>query len=184
MPESNSDSSENDGTVSGDRPVRKPDASPGEAGSPLKKKAGHGTGKVKIAGLISTVLWIIGIALPFIIPASSPYVWLSDCFLLVGFFPLLFVWPAGWPWIVFGIMNIAIGFFLEFNKQILFYLDDSFWTPDRIAMKPLFMQTQKHVADMHPCMPWLMIGAASTVYGVIRVIKTIGRWILKLVKRS
>ncbi|SRR5579883_2807492 len=141
---------------------------------------------LKIAGLLSTVLWIVGFILPFVIPPTSKYVWLSDTLLLIGFWPLLFIHPAGWTWAVFGILNMVIGFFLEFNKQIPPFLEQSnFWSnPERLALKPQFMTVQKHIADMHPCMPWLLIGFVSTVYGAFRIVKTIVRWIIKLVKKT
>lgn len=152
---------------------------------PANKKGKHKSKALKIAGLVCTVMWVIGFILPFVIPARSRYVWVSDCFLLLGFWPLLFIYRAGWTWIVFGLLNILIGFFLEFNKQIPYYLEGStFWTAEELALKPQFMQVQQHIADMHPCLPWILIGAASTVHGIFRVLKTIVLFIVKLAKKK
>src|SRR5271163_2310335 len=70
------------------------------------------TGKAKIAALSSTILWVVAFVLLFVIPSGSGYIWLSDFLLLVGFFPLLWVYPAGWTWLIFGILNTFIGVIL------------------------------------------------------------------------
>ncbi len=43
----------------------------------------------KIAGIVSAVLWIVGFALAFVVPSTSPFMWVPDALLLIGFFPLL-----------------------------------------------------------------------------------------------
>jgi hypothetical protein len=139
---------------------------------------------VKIAGALSTVLWIIGFVLPFVLKPGSPYVWLSDTFLLCGFWPLLFVYRPGWTWLIFGVLNMLIGFGLELVKYLVVSIPETFWTPDKIAMKPAFEHMNQHIADMHPCMPWILIGAVSTVYGAIRIIKTIAKWFIQKAKKS
>ena len=39
----------------------------------------------QIAGIASTVLWILGFVLTFTVPAGNPFVWLGDALLLIGF---------------------------------------------------------------------------------------------------
>lgn len=137
---------------------------------------------MKIAGALSMVLWIIGFILPFSLSPGSPHVWLSDTFLLCGFWPLLFVYRPGWTWFIFGVLNMLIGFGLELVKHLMLAIPSSFWTPERVAFKPGFDQMNQHIAEMHPPDPWFVIGALSTIYGAFRISKTIIKWILKLAK--
>lgn len=145
-------------------------------GKPAKSRA------LKIAGALSMVLWTIGFVLPFILKKESPYVWVSDTFLLIGFWPLLFYNKAGWTWLVFGILNMVLGFGLELIKWLVPNIPESFWTPEKMAYKSWFMNMHHHITDMHPCLPWILIGAVSTIYGVFRVSKTIVKWSIKKFK--
>lgn len=158
-----------------------PESASDSNNSPPKKSKSKA---VKIAGALSTVLWVIGFILPFVFKPESPYVWVSDTLLLCGFWPLLFVYRAGWTWVIFGVLNVLIGFGLELVTHLMPAIPDSFWTPDKIAMKPAFEQMSKHIAEMHPCLPWILIGAISTIYGIIRIIKTIIKWIIKKSKKN
>jgi len=151
MPEANSDSNNADG---GKKP----------------KSLG-----LKIAGALSVVLWIVGFVLPFIIPEGSPYVWVSDTFLLTGFLPLLFIYPAGWPWVVFGVLNMAIGFGLEIVLHL--QIPEEVWNPQNAQYRSSFEQMHKHINAMHPMLPWLIIGFLSTIYGIARMVKNTARWI-------
>src|SRR5215475_5425128 len=97
----------------------------------------------KRLGVATTVIWVIAFLLIFVVPKGSPYIWVSDALLLIGFWPLLFIWRPGWPWLLFGICNIAIGFLL----LIAVYLPDSNFTPQMVAVK-------KHIADAHSPFTW------------------------------
>lgn len=144
--------------------------------SKTKKEKSKG---LKIAGALSIVLWTIGFILPFVLKKDSPYVWVSDTFLLTGFWPLLAYYKAGWTWLVFGILNMVLGFGLELVKHLVACIPDSFWTPEKLAYKPLFMNMHHHISDMHPCMPWLIIGFISAIFGIIRMLTAVVKWVLK-----
>jgi len=113
----------------------------------------------KRAGLAATVIWVIAFILIFVVPKNSPYIWVSDALLLIGFWPLLLIWRPGWPWLIFGICNIVIGFLL----LISIYLDDSNFTPQMVAVK-------KHIADAHSPFTWITIGCLSSMYGIARML--------------
>lgn len=118
--------------------------------------------KKKVGAIASCALWVLSIALSFTIPPSSNLIWLPDAILLVGFFPLLFVWSPSWPWIVFGLFNLSIGFFIN----IIFCLpDDPF---------PVQLRSGKHhLTEFHPWQPWMLIGLLATIYGFGRLTKNI-----------
>jgi hypothetical protein len=129
--------------------------------------------RAKAAGVISCVLWILGFALSFVIPGKSTFTWVPDTLLLVGFFPVLLVHPAGWTWLIFGILNVAIGFILEIGYQL----------PDDVF--PVEVNTlRKGLQATHPTLVWILLGAVCTVYGVFRIIKTIIRFIAKRASKS
>ena len=123
----------------------------------------------KFGTILSTVLWLIGFILLFVFKPNDPLVYLSDTFLLIGFWPLLFVWRAGWTWLVFGLLNIFIGFFLELAK----FLPTDMMTP---AMQQAYEQAKEHIISMHPAIVWILIGAVSALFGLFRIGKTIWRF--------
>lgn len=123
----------------------------------------------KIGTISSTVLWLIGFVLLFVFKPGDQLVFLSDTFLLIGFWPLLYIWKAGWPWIVFGCLNMFIGFFLELSK----FLPTEVMTPD---MLQAYEQAKEHMISMHPCLVWILIGALSILFGLFRVTKTVWRF--------
>ena len=170
MPESSSDSNN-------ELPHGKPSSGKGN-GKPRKSRS------LKIAGALSMVLWIIGFLLPFVLTKESPYVWVPDTFLLTGFWPLLFYNKAGWTWVVFGVLNMVAGFGLELVQHLVPNIPESFWTPEKLAYKPWFMNMHHHITDMHPCLPWIIIGAISTVYGIFRITKTIVKFVIKQTKKG
>lgn len=118
------------------------------------------------AGIAATVLWIISIILTCTIPAGTRFVFLGDALLLIGFFPLLWVWRPGWPWIVFGLLNIFIGFFLE----IAYQLPEQTFTPEMIAVR-------NHLRDQHNALTWMLLGFGSFVFGLVRTIRQIIGWV-------
>jgi len=125
--------------------------------------------RTKLGTILSTALWLIGFILLFVLKPNSSLVFLSDTFLLIGFWPLLFVWRAGWTWLVFGLLNIFVGFFLELAR----FLPTDSMTP---AMKAAYEQATVHVIPMHPAIVWILIGAASALFGLVRVSITIWRF--------
>jgi hypothetical protein len=189
MPEANSDSnnpnestSESGDSRSDETSGRSDEASgrPNHDASTNKSEKGKEKSRaLKIAGALSMVLWIIGFVLPFILKPNSPYVWLSDTCLLCGFWPLMFVHRAGWTWLVFGVLNVLIGFGLELVRFLVPAIPETFWTPEKIQFKASMLQMNQHIADMHPFLPWILIGFASTAYGIFRITKTIVKWLIK-----
>lgn len=180
MPESNSDSNNAEPSLDEDSSATgAPPPVSGKADGKPQKSTG-----LKFATTLSMVLWIVGFVLPFILKKGNPYVWISDTCLLTGFWPLMFYNKAGWTWLVFGILTVALGFGLELIQFLMPQVPQTFWTPEKMAYKPWFMNMHHHITDMHPSMPWILIGGASTIYGVFRIIKTIVKWILKMVRRK
>ena len=132
---------------------------------------------LKIAGIISTIIWIISFILLFLLKPTDKLVWTSDALLLAGFWPLLFVYKAGWTWLVFGCLNMFIGLSLEVSRHIPVDAIPQAYVKDYLAGKD-------HILGMHPTMPWLFNGAVSALYGLFRIIKTITKWCLKQKNKS
>ncbi len=148
----------------------------------------------KIAGIVSAVLWIVGFALAFVIPADNPFMWVPDAMLLIGFFPLLFFWKPSWPWLVFGILNVVIGFVLLVGT---FIPVDTLTTEMKKAREQLTEQkspyasvfsessTQQmahvhtHLVKQHSPWTWMLVGVFSTIYGIVRMIKNTIKWAAK-----
>jgi|AGTN01.1.fsa_nt_gi hypothetical protein len=134
----------------------------------------------KIGGLLSMVLWVVGFILLFALK-GSPLIWLSDTLLLLGFWPLLFVWKPGWTWVIFGWLNIFISFMLELTKQI---------TPEMMSnrlpphLMTTFLEGQKHLGESHGFMPWFFIGIFSVIFGTFRVTRTIYRFAKKQIAKG
>jgi hypothetical protein len=145
------------------------DATESAEKSTPKKRSG------RTAGIIATALWMIGFILTVAVPAGSPFVFLGDALLLIGFWPLLWLWSPGWPWIVFGLLNIGIGFFLE----IAYVLPDAlFWqNPVPGADVHAVLAVRNHLRDQHSAITWIIVGFISTVYGLIRTGRQIFAWI-------
>jgi len=132
------------------------------AGKSQDHEKKHARGR--IAGIIATVLWVVGFILTFAIPAGSPFVFLGDALLLIGFWPLLWLWRPGWPWIIFGLLNIFIGFWL----QIAYVLPDSLFLENPVpgADPHHVIAVRNHLRDQHSAITWIIIGFLSTVFGV------------------
>lgn len=134
----------------------------------------------KIAGALSMVLWVVGFILLFALKGSK-LIWLSDTLLLLGFWPLLFVWKPGWTWGVFGCLNILIAFMLELTKQI---------TPEMMSdrlpphLMTTFLEGQKHLGESHGFMPWFFIGIFSALFGTFRMMRTIYRFVKKQIDKE
>lgn len=138
-----------------------------------KKHSGSVDSKLKIASITSSVMWIAAFLLLFIFKEGDKNVWISDALMLTGFWPVLFVYRAGWTWFLFGILNMAIGFILEVARQ----LPEEVYTQASLSNEMIL--AKEHVLTMHPCMPWIIIGFLSMLYGLFRITKTIFRWIRK-----
>lgn len=106
----------------------------------------------KIAGYTSTLLWIAGLALAFALPSHSPYLWLSDAFLLLGFLPLMVAFRIHWLIFLFGLFNTFIGFFL----LILTYLESEKFVGQVLAMK-------QHLLTYHSPWVWILLGGVPFV---------------------
>lgn len=128
---------------------------------------------LKIAGIASTVMWILGFALLFIMKPDNKLIWTSDALLLYGFWPLLFVYKAGWTWLIFGLLNMGIGFLLEVAK----YLPPEAFPAD-------VLESKDHILKYHPTMVWIFNGFLSAFYGIFRMTKTIIRWVVKTSKKK
>jgi hypothetical protein len=120
------------------------------------------------ATITATVLWIVGFALAFVIPKASPYLWLSDALLLLGFWPLLWSYRSRWLWLLFGISNAGIGSILLVAK----YLPAS-----SISDRPDIIKIQAHLSDYHFPYVWVLIGLISTLVGIIQLIRALIAWI-------
>lgn len=142
----------------------------------------------KIATILSAVLWILGFALAFVIPAESPFMWVPDALLLIGFFPLLILWKPSWPWFVFGVLNVVIGFVL----LVAFYIPADTLTSEMAKAHQQMVETKSpyadvfsatsaqqmahvhtHLAKQHSPWTWMLIGVISVIYGIVRMIKNI-----------
>lgn len=132
-------------------------------GAPAVSKGKSQSGK--IAGIASCILWVLGFALAFVIPPTNALIWVPDTLLLVGFLPLLFVWRFSWPWLVFGLFNVFIGFVL----LTVGYVPDSEFPADVIKVK-------HHLQEYHPPLVWMIFGALTFLYGLIRLSKNIFKW--------
>ncbi len=135
-----------------------------------KKHSDSASTHIKIAGLVSTIFWVIAFLLLFIFKEGDKNVWISDALMLTGFWPVLFVYRAGWTWFIFGILNMAIGFILEVARQ----LPPDIYTKAQLSNEMLL--AKEHVLTMHPCMPWIIIGFLSALFGLFRIIKTVFFW--------
>jgi hypothetical protein len=114
----------------------------------------------KIALWSSIVIWVSGIGIAFVLNPTSPFVCVSDGLLLVGFLPLLFLWRFSMPWMIFGIFNMLIGFFLLMLSQMSNELfPQQFWP----------MKT--HLAQYHPSTIWLLLGFVCLAFGIVRFAK-------------
>lgn len=113
----------------------------------------------KIAGWIACGLWAVSILLSFLIPTSSALIWVPDAVLLIGFFPLIWICPYSFVWLLFGILTTFIGSFL----LLLTNIPDSAMPLDTHAIK-------HHLAEYHPCWSWMLLGLLVTIAGVIKFV--------------
>jgi hypothetical protein len=122
----------------------------------------------RISAWSSCIIWVLGIAVAFILKPTSSLIALSDGLLLLGFIPLLYLWRFSIPWILFGLFNSAIGFFLLLTSQ----LADSYFPQNLWAAK-------HHLSEYHPYFMWILFGAVTCLFGVARLSKNIFLMILR-----
>jgi hypothetical protein len=124
--------------------------------------------KGSVAAIASTILWVLGFGLAFVIPGNSRFTWVPDTLLLIGFFPVMYIYPAGWTWLVFGILNTAIGFILEIG----YHLPDESFPPEVNTLR-------KGLQATHPTLVWILLGVVCTIFGIIRMVKNTYRFFLR-----
>ncbi len=137
------------------------DKAKAEPSSASKKGMGR-----QFAAYGSAVIWTASFFLSFVIPPGSPLIWVPDTLLLLGFVPLLFIWKPAWPWLVFGFCNIGIGFVLAVTP----FLDDSL-LPGELP------KVRQHLAEFHVPLVWILLGAASVLYGLVRLVRGLISWL-------
>ncbi len=121
----------------------------------------------------ATIFWILGFALAFVIPAKSKFIFLPDALLLIGFWPFLWQWRFSLPWIIFGVLNMGIGFILQISE----YLPNEKFTHEMILAK-------EHLANQHSPITWIVVGFVSTVFGLIRFFKNTILWVARKLNKS
>lgn len=124
--------------------------------------------KFSKSGLLASLLWVVGFLIAFIIPPGSHFIWVPDALLLFGFWPLLIGGRARWLWLVFGILNMIIGWHLAMSTV----LDDAKFAPYHLV------EIKKHLALYHPFMTWLLIGFVCTIIGLIRLFLGLIKWLM------
>jgi hypothetical protein len=93
---------------------------------------------------------------------------------LFGFWPLLIGSSARWLWLVFGICNIGIAFVLVVSNCI----------PDGDFAKYRLLETHTHLKLYHPYLVWLLMGALSTIIGIVLLISRLVQWLIQALKRA
>jgi hypothetical protein len=129
----------------------------------LAEKKSH-----RMASILATVLWVVGFALAFVIPKTSPWLWLSDGLLLLGFWPLLWTYRTRWLWLIFGALNAGIGFILLVAQ----YIPDEYFSGHGDVLK-----VKAHLAEYHFPWAWILIGLVSFLIGFVRVLIALVAWI-------
>lgn len=115
----------------------------------------------RIVAIATTVLWILAFVLPFMLPPNSILKWLPDTLLLVGFWPLLYLWRPGWPSLVFGVINIIIGSILFIGH----FLPADAFPKGAESM----LAVRKHIDEQHEPLAWVLVGVVSFGFGIVRM---------------
>jgi hypothetical protein len=116
----------------------------------------------QMAGLASLIIWVGGIGLAFVIPKTSKFIFVPDALLMLGFFPLLYLWKYSIPWIVFGALNFGIGILL----LVIQFSPDNLFPPELLTPK-------HHLADYHPSVVWYCTGMMALAFGICRLAKNL-----------
>lgn len=129
--------------------------------------------RAKLATIISTVLWLVSIALAFLIHAGEPLIWLPDFLLLAGFVPLLWLWRIPILTLLFGLSNFAIGAFILLLAS---------FEPGTFPKESLPMLN--HLTTMHSWQAWMAVGLVTSIWGLVTLVMQIVRWVGSRSKRS
>ncbi|PWU00677.1 MAG: hypothetical protein C5B53_03690 [Candidatus Melainabacteria bacterium] len=125
-------------------------------------------------GWLAVVLWVVGFALAFVIAPGSPYIWLPDGLLLLGFWPLLIANRCRWLWLVFGLFNTFIGFVL----LVVRFMPDS-----EFSFDPKVLATKTHLGQYHEPFTWMILGIISAVVGAALILIGLVRWMVSKSKK-
>lgn len=129
--------------------------------------------KKMVVNIFSAVLWLASIALSCLLKPGHPLAWTADALLLLGFFPLLWLWRRDWITFLFGVFNSLIGFFLI----ILQYLPDDKFTGQLQIMR-------NHLLQMHSAWTWLILGVVAILWGTVGMVASLASWIARRSKKS
>ena len=126
----------------------------------------------KKLSILTIVTWIVGFILSFYVPPTSPFIWLPDTLLLLGFWPLFFAMRMRFFWLVFGVCNMFIGFVL--------YVAVFF--PEK-ALEPYHMEAMKaHMNLYHPYWAWFLVGLVSSIVGLAICTSSLSIWLFRKIK--
>lgn len=123
--------------------------------------------------LSACVIWVISFVLSFVLKPGSPYIWLPDGLLLAGFLPLLISYRSAWPWFIFGMGNLLIGFVLQTSEFV----------PDG-TLPSAMLPVKEHLRQMHVPIVWILFGIISVIYGIGRLLKKLIHWLINKIKKS
>ncbi len=121
----------------------------------------------KVLNISAIVCWIVSFILSCTVPPASPFIWLADTLLLIGFWPLLISMKARWLWLVFGICNVFIGFVL----LVAIYL------PEAELAKYHLLAVNTHMKLYHSYLAWLIIGILSTIVALVILTTSLAVWL-------
>jgi len=103
------------------------------------------------------------------------YLLVPDAFLLMGFWPLLFASRTRWLWLLFGVLNIFIGFVL----LVIRYLpNDDFRSDKRI------LATKLHLVEYHEPFAWMTVGVLSAATGLVLLTISLVSWLVRVKKKK
>jgi hypothetical protein len=124
---------------------------------------------------LAVALWLLGFALAFVIAPSDRYIWIPDALLLIGFWPLLIAHRCRWLWLLFGVLNFAIGWVLLVIKCM----------PDsEFSFDAKVLATKTHLAQYHEPFVWMIIGFASAVVGALLLLVGLIVWLVEKFRKK
>lgn len=118
--------------------------------------------------IFACILWTASLIASLIIKPGSAYIHLPDALLLAGFLPLLVAAKPAWPWFVFGILNVVIGFALQTSECI----------PAGTLPKES-LPIKEHLKEMHVPIVWILFGLLALACGIIKIIGGLISWLMK-----
>lgn len=119
------------------------------------------------------VIWLVGFVLSFVVKPGSPDVGWPDFLLLAGFLPLLVSYKPIWPWFVFGVGNVIIGFVLAMAHFISGEIFPSSVLP-----------VKDHLDQMHVPIIWILFGFFAIACGVLRLLKKLIVYLVNAMKKN